>query len=190
MRQVFIGVYRLEIQSAMLVFRPSFVNYSPSNPLSGSQTVCGWEGMGDVRLCWRPYSIQEFNTLYLTRFRNYKIADPIRTTGETAWHSVYSVSTHHRQAYMYRTLRLHAFSLAWLVAEGNLITWTGLARTLLQGLTRFSATRHFVHRAKKVFGMWAWIFCWVFCATGIFRRCNGKVLYLSTGVGANIRPSD
>ncbi len=34
---------------------------------------------------------------------------------------------------------------------------------------------HFVHRAKKVFGMWAWIFCWVFCATGIFRQCNGKV---------------
>ncbi len=38
---------------------------------------------------------------------------------------------------------------------------------------------HFVHRAKKVFGMWAWIFCWVFCATGIFRRCTEK--HLRTG---------
>ncbi len=45
---------------------------------------------------------------------------------------------------------------------------------------------HFVHRAKKVFSMWAWIFCWVFCATGIFRRCNGKVF--EHRVGAN--PSD
>jgi hypothetical protein len=38
---------------------------------------------------------------------------------------------------------------------------------------------HFVHRAKKVFGMWAWIFCWVFCATGIFGGVTEK--YLSTG---------
>ncbi len=34
---------------------------------------------------------------------------------------------------------------------------------------------HFVHRAKKVFSMGAWILWWVFCATGIFRRCNGKM---------------
>jgi hypothetical protein len=47
---------------------------------------------------------------------------------------------------------------------------------------------HFVHRAKKVYGMWAWIFCWVYCATGIFRRCNGKVF--KHRVGANLRPSD
>ncbi len=47
---------------------------------------------------------------------------------------------------------------------------------------------HFVHRPKKVFGMWAWIFCWVFCATGIFRRCNGKVF--EHMVGANLWPSD
>ncbi len=47
---------------------------------------------------------------------------------------------------------------------------------------------HFAHSAKKVFGMWAWIFCWVFCATGIFRRCNGKVF--EHRAGANFRPSD
>jgi hypothetical protein len=35
-RQVFIRVYRLEIQSVMLVFRPSFLNCCPSNLLSGS----------------------------------------------------------------------------------------------------------------------------------------------------------
>ncbi len=47
---------------------------------------------------------------------------------------------------------------------------------------------HFVHRAKKVFSMWAWIFCWLFCATGIFRRCNGKVF--EHRVDTNLRPSD
>jgi hypothetical protein len=38
LRQVFIRVYRLEIQSVMLVmyFRPSFVNSCPSNLSSGS----------------------------------------------------------------------------------------------------------------------------------------------------------
>ncbi len=47
---------------------------------------------------------------------------------------------------------------------------------------------HFVHRAKKAFAMRAWIFCWVLCATGIFRRCNGKVI--KHRVGANLRLSD
>ncbi len=36
--------------------------------------------------------------------------------------------------------------------------------------------------------MCAWIFCWVFCATGIFRRCNGKVF--EHRLGANLWPSD
>ncbi len=36
LRLVFIRVYRLEIQSVMLVFWPSFVNCCPSNLLSGS----------------------------------------------------------------------------------------------------------------------------------------------------------
>ncbi len=55
---VFNRVYRLEIQSVMLHFRPSFANYCSSNLLSSSPTpplppfpkstytVCGWEGMG------------------------------------------------------------------------------------------------------------------------------------------------
>ncbi len=47
---------------------------------------------------------------------------------------------------------------------------------------------HFVHRAKQVFAMWAWIFCWVLCASGIFRRCNGKVIWHR--MGANPLPSD
>ncbi len=36
--------------------------------------------------------------------------------------------------------------------------------------------------------MWAWFFCWILCATGISRRCNGKVI--EHRVGANLRPSD
>ncbi len=50
-------------------FWPSFVNCCHSNLLSGwtppppspyqsteIQTVCGWEGVGGVESCWRPYS--------------------------------------------------------------------------------------------------------------------------------------
>ncbi len=33
-----------------------------------------------------------------------------------------------------------------------------------------------------------WIFCWVFCATGIFRLCNRKIF--EHRLGANLRPSD
>jgi hypothetical protein len=67
---------RIYSQSCWYYFRPSFVNYLPSNLLSGSappllppipkvkvqyiQTVRGWEGMGGgeggVELCWRLYS--------------------------------------------------------------------------------------------------------------------------------------
>ncbi len=47
---------------------------------------------------------------------------------------------------------------------------------------------HFIHRAKKVFTMRAWIFCCALCATGIFRRCNGKVI--EHRAGANLQPSD
>ncbi len=70
-RLVFIRVYKLEIQSVMFVFRPSFC---PSNFLSGSlplpcvkvqdiQTVCDWEGVGVVKSCWRPYSSTSIATL-------------------------------------------------------------------------------------------------------------------------------
>jgi hypothetical protein len=73
-------------------FRPSFVNYCPSNLLSGSpplpspakvkvqyiQTVCVSEGVG-VLSCVGDHILQELNTLFLTRFRTYKIALPPQT---------------------------------------------------------------------------------------------------------------
>ncbi len=59
-------------------FRPSFVNYWPANLLSGSPPAplpkdiiyrqCGAGGW-----CW-DHILQEFNTLFLARFRTYKIA--------------------------------------------------------------------------------------------------------------------
>jgi hypothetical protein len=73
--QVFIRVYRLETSLVGI--------FDPSNLLSGStlpppsfpcvkvqfiQPVFGWEGAGG---CWAL-----FNTVYLTRFRTYKIARP------------------------------------------------------------------------------------------------------------------
>ncbi len=70
-------------------FRPSFVNCCPSTLLSGSTlppslgqstvyTDSVWlgGGVGGVELCWRPCSASECNTLFLTRFRTYKIARP------------------------------------------------------------------------------------------------------------------
>jgi hypothetical protein len=36
-------------------------------------------GVGDTELCCRPYSAGVFNTLFLTRFRTYKIATPPHT---------------------------------------------------------------------------------------------------------------
>jgi hypothetical protein len=92
---VFNRVYRLEIQSVMLVFSTPLVNCCPSSfsltfpttppipkvNVQYIQTVCscgrGWGG--GVELCCRPYILQEFNTLFLTRFRTYKIATPPQT---------------------------------------------------------------------------------------------------------------
>ncbi len=88
-RQVFIRVYRLEIQSVMLVFSTLFwellplepslwFNSPPSLPLpcvKVQYTVYGWEGGGGG--CWIQLEtniLQEFNTLYLTRFKTYNIA--------------------------------------------------------------------------------------------------------------------
>jgi hypothetical protein len=45
----------------------------------------------------------------------------------------------------------------------------------------------FVHITKKSSSVWAWNFCWVFCATGIFLRCNRKIFEYR--LGANLRPS-
>jgi hypothetical protein len=82
---VFNRIYRLEIQSVMLVFStqlltitliPSLLFTSPLSKVKVHyiQTVCGrgWE----VLICVGDLILQEFNTLYLTRFRTYKIALP------------------------------------------------------------------------------------------------------------------
>ncbi len=75
----------------MLVFRLSFVNYCPSNLLSGSSppplppsqsqgtvyTDSVWlAGGAGVLSCAGEHNLQEFKTLVLTRFRTYKIALP------------------------------------------------------------------------------------------------------------------
>jgi hypothetical protein len=102
LRQVFIRVFRLKIANLWCTlysqscwyFRPSFVNCCPSNLLSGStrppipcakvqyiyrQCVAHDRGWGVVESLWRPYSAGVYNTLYLTRFRTYKIARPPQT---------------------------------------------------------------------------------------------------------------
>jgi hypothetical protein len=85
-------VYRLEIQSVMLVFSTPLVNCSPSTfslnfptppplPKVNAQyikTVCGCEGWG-VLSCVVDYILQEVNILFLTRFRTYKTATPPQT---------------------------------------------------------------------------------------------------------------
>jgi hypothetical protein len=74
----------------MLDFRPSFVNYCPSNLLCGSppphlpkvkvQYVCGWVGFGGgvVLSCVGDHILPEFNAVFLTRFRTYKNVSPMR----------------------------------------------------------------------------------------------------------------
>ncbi len=70
-----IRVYRLEN-----CYPPNHLSCStpPSLPcvkVQYIQTVCGWEGVG-VLIPVGDHILQEFNTLYLTRFRTYKIARP------------------------------------------------------------------------------------------------------------------
>jgi hypothetical protein len=72
-------------------FRPSFVNYCPCKLLSDSpppsplpkvkvQTDSVWLGGGGGGLsCVGDHILQEFITLYLTRFITYKIATPPQT---------------------------------------------------------------------------------------------------------------
>ncbi len=91
LRQVFIRRY----SQSCLYFRPSFVNCCPSNLLSGStlppspfpvskycicrQCVAGGGGGERGLSPVGDHILQEFNTLYLTRFRTYKIARPSQT---------------------------------------------------------------------------------------------------------------
>jgi hypothetical protein len=79
---VFNRVYRLDIQSVMLVFSTPLVNCCPSTfsltspiltPLPKVnvqciQTVCGVGGGGEVLSCVVEHILQEFNTPFLTRF--------------------------------------------------------------------------------------------------------------------------
>ncbi len=82
LQQVFIRVYILEIQSVMLVFSTQLCGLLPvqpslwfTSPIPVSKYSM-WLGRGWGVL--RPvgdHILQEFNILYLTRFRTYKIAD-------------------------------------------------------------------------------------------------------------------
>ncbi len=72
LRQVFIRVHIPEIQSVILVSRPSFVNYCPFNLLSGSppppfpvSTYSKYRQWiaGRRRGCWRPYSARVLHSV-------------------------------------------------------------------------------------------------------------------------------
>jgi hypothetical protein len=93
-RWVFIRVYKQEIQSVMLVFSTQLCELLSPNLLSGStlpppfpvskysiyryrQCVTG-RGVGVLSPVGDNIP-QEFNTLYLARFRTYKIARPPQT---------------------------------------------------------------------------------------------------------------
>ncbi len=55
----------------------SHFNFMAIVPLDVRLSVAGRGWGGDVELCWIPYSAGEYtHTLYLTRFRTYKIASP------------------------------------------------------------------------------------------------------------------
>ncbi len=66
---MFIKVNRL---SVILVFSTQ-LSPLPCVKVQYIQTVCGWEGVG-VLSSVGDHILQEFNTLYLTIFRTYKIA--------------------------------------------------------------------------------------------------------------------
>jgi hypothetical protein len=81
----------MKIQSVMLVFLPQLSELLPFNLLSGfnspppfpvsmcqssEHTDAVWLGGGEVLSPVGDHILQEFNTLYLNRFRTYKIARP------------------------------------------------------------------------------------------------------------------
>jgi hypothetical protein len=91
LRQVFIRVYRLVIQSVVLVFSTQLCELLPvapltlslvqlSSPLPSVKVQYVWLGGGwGVLSPVEDHILQEFNTLYLTIFRTYKIARPPET---------------------------------------------------------------------------------------------------------------
>ncbi len=95
---VFNRVFRLELQSVVLVCSTPLVNCCPSTfsltsptpppPSQSKSTVnedsvsvrgCGGGGWLGVLCCVIDHILLEFNTLFLTRFRTYKIATPPQT---------------------------------------------------------------------------------------------------------------
>ncbi len=105
-------------------FRPSFVVHLPHpSPFSKVkvqyiQTLCGLEGAGTVELCWRPYTAK-FNTLFLIRFKTYKIATPPQTKTQDGrvlrhCHKVLLLVNFFRQQH----LTLLSISLIFLRSEG------------------------------------------------------------------------
>jgi hypothetical protein len=81
LRQVFIRVIDWRYSQPCWYFWPSFELFTPPPPpypVSKYNKVCDWEGMGGIESCGGNI-LQEFNTLYLTRFRTYKTARPPQT---------------------------------------------------------------------------------------------------------------
>jgi hypothetical protein len=89
----FTRVYRLKIQSVMLVFStplvyccPSTFSLTPPRPSQSKRTVytyrhcvaVGRVGVGGVEMCCE-HILHKLNVLFLTRFRIYKIATPCTT---------------------------------------------------------------------------------------------------------------
>jgi hypothetical protein len=80
---VFNRVYRLEIQSVMLVFSTPLVNCCPLPKVNiqiryiqSTENVWLWGGGYGVLRSVVDNIQQEFNALFLTRFRTYQIATP------------------------------------------------------------------------------------------------------------------
>jgi hypothetical protein len=88
---VFNRVYRMEIQSVMLVFSDPLVNCFPSNLLADLPypsplpkvkyrilVYRQFMAMGGCRVlsCVVDHILREFITMFMTRFRTYKIATP------------------------------------------------------------------------------------------------------------------
>ncbi len=116
---VFNRVYRLEIQSVMLVFSTLLVNCCPStyllsdlptpSPLRTAQWVGGGGGM---LICNVDHILQEFNSLFLNRFRTYKITTPPQTKSP--------VNTTFRDWCLYSSF-IHGFPLTPTILFSQLI---------------------------------------------------------------------
>jgi hypothetical protein len=127
--QGFIRAYIMGIQSVMLVqyFRPSFVNcrgvasltfsliqLSPPPSVSQStvqyiNTACGWDGVG----CMSPvvdHILQEFNNLYLARFRAYSTPNK-NLAGEGP-----QADKKHAAKSLYRSIFFYDDNLLWFIS--------------------------------------------------------------------------